>query len=253
MSFVVDAVKSVVKGVVNAVKSVVKAVGKVVSAVVNFVVQPFMGLLGNMGGIPSASSEAQRQEGVLITNVGGGTNFIPVVYGIRQIGGSVVYVETGSDKNKYLWVAYALSEGPIEGIYDLSIDDENVTTPELISALNSGNQFNVNKQGRYKDRARFQFFYGAYTNDPYSNPMRTINHLLKEAPSWKESSVMNGVAVLMARYEWKQATTQEEADNNPFGGNIPTIKATILGRKVASLLTGSGQENNNYQQGNYIE
>lgn len=253
MSFVVDAFKSVVKGVVNAVKSVIKAVGKVVSAVVNFVVQPFMGLLGAMGGIPSAASEAQRQEGVLITNVGGGTNFIPVVYGIRQVGGSVVYVETGADKNKYLWVAYALSEGPIEGIYDLAIDDENVTTTELISSLNSGNQFTINKAGRYKDRVRLQFFYGSYNTDPFNSPMRTINHLMKEAPSWKESSVMNGVAVLMARYEWKQATTQEEADNNPFSGNIPMIKATILGRKVASLLTDSGTENHNYQQGGYQE
>lgn len=253
MSFVVKAVKGIVKGVVRAVKSVVKAVGKIVSAVVDFVVQPFMGLLGGMGGIPSAASEAARQEGVLITNVGGGTNFIPVVYGIRQVGGSVVYVETGSEKNKYLWVAYALSEGPIEGIYDLAIDDENVTTPELISALNSGNQLNINKAGRYKDRVRLQFFYGSYSTDPYNSPMRTINHLMKEAPSWKESSVMNGVAVLMARYEWRQATTQEEADNNPFSGNIPMIKATILGRKVASLLPDSQQENHEYQIGGYQE
>lgn len=256
MSGAVKAVKSVVKGVVNAVKSVVKAVGKVVSAVVNFVVQPFMGLLGGMGGIPDSVSEAQRQEGVLITNIGGGNVNIPVVYGLRQIGGTVIYAETGSDNNKYLWVLYALSEGPVEGIYNIEIDTEDITTSSLISKLNAGEQAGVDKAGsRYSGKTQFQFWSGTFANSSQVTQLATYtaNHLMKSAPSWKSSNVMNGMSCLLARYEYKKATTQEEADNNPFSGSIPNIRVTLLGRKVASLLSGAGQENYEYGASGYVE
>ena len=113
-----NAVTSVVKAVVNVVSSVVKAVVNVVASVVNFVAQPFMGMLGGMPDAPSASAEAQRQQGVLIQQKGSATN-IPVVYGFRKIGSVVTFAETGSTKNQYLWVAHVLSEGVIEGLYEL--------------------------------------------------------------------------------------------------------------------------------------
>jgi len=252
------AIGGVVKGVVNAVKGVVKAVGKIVSAVLNFVTQPFMGMLGGMGGVPDAQQEAERQQGVLISAPAGGDYSIPVVYGMRQVGGKMTYFETGSDNNRYLWVCYALSEGPIEGIFDISVEDEDITTPTMISRLNAGEIVNVDKTGsRYTGRVQLQFWNGTQVAESQKTAISTYTapHLMTQAPSWKKTNILNGVACIFARYEWKQVTTQAEADNNPFGGGIPGIKTTILGRRVASLLATSNQQNFEWGDfpGGYVE
>lgn len=226
-----NAISGVVKGIVNVVKGVVKAVVDVVSSVVNFIAQPFLGLLGGAPDIPDAAAEANRQQGVLITQQGS-TVQIPVVYGYRQVGGSITYAETGSDNNQYLWVAYELSEGPIEGLRELFIDD-NQLPADIIPLLNNGQTVNVST-GKYKDRLKLQFSHGNFFDPPSSSPVGQWS-ILSDAPSWKQSMIYNGCAVLFARYEWKQIETQEDADNNPYTGNIPTIKATVLGRKIASL------------------
>ena len=225
-----------------------KAGERIVNSVIDFVTQPFMPNMNiNQG-------EAARQEGVLITNIGGGDVNIPVVYGFRQVGGTVVYVETGADNNKYLWVAYALSEGPVEGIHSIEIQDEDVTTATLISKLNAGQSAEVDKTGsRYVGKTVFQFWQGTYYDDPAQSPINSANHILKEAPSWKNTHIMNGVCFLMARYEWKKATTQEEADNNPFTGNVPSIRVNLLGRKVASLTVAAAQESAAYEGTGYRE
>lgn len=253
------AVKRVGRALGRVVKGVVKAVGKVISAALKFVTQPFMGMFGNMSGIPEPAAEAERQQGVLVTIQGGGDVPVPVVYGLRQLGGIVFWAETGSDNNRYLWVGYALSEGAIEGIYQLSIDDEEITVPDLVSTLNSGALYTLNKPGsRYSGRCQFQLWKGQYFDNPFSMTNAGLpggsNHLLSQSPSWKRgSSVMNGVAVLMARYEWRQVVTQNDADNNPFGGGIPNIKATIMGRTVSSLLPTSNQRNIEYRAAGYQE
>jgi hypothetical protein len=246
-----DAISGVVRGVVDVVKSVVSAVTSVVSAVVGFVVQPFMNMLG--GAMPNAAQEAERQQGVTITKMSGGDGSVPVVYGLRQVGGQVVFYTTGSDSNKYLWVLYVLSEGPIEGVYDIAIDDEDVTTATLISNLNSGVIGDVDKdKSRYTAKSSFQLWHGDYKDIPSQLSTATGGHLLSDAPGWKSTNVMNGCACLMARYEMKKVTTQAEADNNPFRGGVPNIKITIMGRKVASLID-TNQSNYEYGAGGYVE
>lgn len=231
MSGVVKTIKKVVKGVVKAVVGVVKAVVNVVSSIINFVAQPFLGLLGGAPNIPDAAQEAERQQGVLITRQGS-TVQIPIVYGYRQVGGTVTFAETGADNNRYLWVAYVLSEGTVEGLHQLFIDD-NPLPDDIIPLLNNGQTVDVGT-GKYKDRLKLQFSHGIFNSSPSSSTMGT-HSILKDAPSWKSTMVYNGVAVLFARYEWKKIETQEDADANPYTGNIPNIKATILGKKIASL------------------
>jgi hypothetical protein len=150
-----NAVSGVVKGVVKAVTSVVKAVVDVVASVINFVAQPFMGMLGGMPDVPTAGAEAQRQQGVLIQRRGGNNN-IPVVYGFRKVGGIVTFAETGSTNNQYMWVAYVLSEGPIEGLYELFLDDNQLPN-DVIGNLNAGRTVDLTT-GKYNGRVKLQFF-----------------------------------------------------------------------------------------------
>ena len=226
-----NAISGVVKAVGNIVSGVVKAIGKVVTAVVNFVASPFMSLFG-VPDAPGASQEAERQQGVLVQRQGSNVN-LPLIYGYRRAAGIVVYAETGADNNKYLWVAYAMCEGVVEGLHQLFIDDNQLPS-SIVGRLNAGETVDIT-EGRFKDRVRLQWYPGAYYQGSPQTTGIGANSILKDSPSWKATNYYNGVAVLFARYEWKAITTQEEADNNPFSGNIPTVYADILGKRVASL------------------
>jgi hypothetical protein len=254
MSKVVKAVGKAVSGVVKAVagvvKSVVKAVVGVVSAVINFVAQPFMGLLGGMPSMPNARQEAARQDGVLIQRQGSNVD-IPVVYGMRKVGGNVTFAETGSNNNQYLWVAYVLSEGRIEGLRELFIDDFQIDD-KYIQALQAGEGAPVDiTDGKYNGRVRLQFYPGTYYADPKLSPVGA-NSILADSPSWNNKMIYNGLAVLFVRYFWKKVETQADSDNNPFGGGIPEIKTTLLGRRIASLVTTTS-ESVNYGAVGYSE
>lgn len=236
MSFVVKAVKNVVKSVVKVVTGVVKAVVNLASSVINFVIQPFMGLLGGIPSYDQNSAATAQAQGILV-QVQGSTEAIPIVYGFRKLAGKVVYVETGNTNNKYLWVAYAYCEGPVEGLRNVSIDDNELPS-SIIGDLNAGKTVSITT-GKYAKRVQLQWFPGVYFSDPSTSPVGT-NSLASAAPSWKKSNVYNGVAVLFARYEWFEIKTQADSDANPFSGNVPVVAVTLLGRRIQSLMTGSG-------------
>ena len=247
MSFVVKAVKGVVKGVVNVVKGVVKAIGNVVSAVVDFVASPFLSIFGVPTGVDDAT-EASRQQGILVQQQGSNIP-IPIVYGYRKIAGAVTYAETGSTENKYLWVAYTFCEGTVEGLREIFVDD-NQLPANIVGRLNAGETVNVT-EGRYNGRVQLQWFPGTYYASPSNSPVGTRS-ILTSAPSWKTSMHYNGLAVLFARYEWKEIITQDDADNNPFGGGIPAVQISLLGRRVAALTT-SASESQAYGAAGYTE
>lgn len=220
---------------------------KVVDKVLDFVTQPFM----SMFGAPSAGdtgSEAQRQQGVLVQRQGG-NEAVPVIYGFRAVGGTVVYAETGptgsTPANKYLWVAYVFCEGPVEGLKELHIDDH--MFPESVCGrLNAGETVSISglikdtdQAWKYNDKVQFRWFPGIYYNSPSSSPVPADVKagVFKDAPNFADNMVFNGVAVLFARYEKKEYASQDDANNDPFGGNVPTIRAGIMGRKVIGLAT----------------
>lgn len=238
MGFIVAAIAAVVNFVVAAAPAViafVKANIAVVAAVAAVVAAPFIGGLFSMPDIPTGGSEAERQQGVLLTTFGS-EQHIPVVYGYRKVGGNITFAETGSVDNKYLWVAYALSEGPIEGLRELFLDDHQLPA-SIVADLNAGKTVNIS-EGKYKDRVQLQFSHGVYFDNPRNSQVGTWS-ICSEAPSWKPSMVYNGLAVIFARYEWKKIETQEDADANPFSGAIPALQTTLLGRKVASISSAT--------------
>ena len=230
-----NAVSGVVKGVVKAVTSVVKAVVSVASSLVNMVVSPFMGDFG----APDIPSQSESIKGVLVTKQGSNVT-VPVIYGFREVGSIITFAETGSSNNKYLWVAYVFSEGPVHQMQSLFINDIQISGG-VVSALNNGGVVAVNDGSKFANRTVLQFFKGEYYSNTTSSTVGSAAKadIFSESPSWTTDMHYNGLSVLLARYEWKEATTQSEADNNPFTGGIPTVRASIQGRKVAPLtLTG---------------
>lgn len=208
---------------------------KVVDKVFDFVLKPF---LGNMGVPDQGAQETSFQQGVTTQKLGGSVNSIPVVYGFRKVGSIVPFAETGSDNNKYLWVAHVLCEGQIAGVKSIILDDINLPEADIVK-LNAGDVVDISG-GKYKDRVRMQLFKGAYYTDPTSlaHPTRQFCFFNTDAvrpPSWNIDMVYNGLAVVFARYEWKKITTQEEADANPFGGNVPQLQAEVYGKLLSAV------------------
>jgi len=234
MSKVFKAIGNAISGVVKAVVGVVKAVVGVVGSVLNFLTQPFMGPMD----MPNAGQEAQRQDGVLVQRQGSNVN-IPVVYGMRKVGGIVTYAETGSSNNQYLWVAYVFSEGLVEGLRELYIDDYQIDNATITNLMAGEGNIVAVGEGKYAGRVQLQFFPGVYYDDPVNDSVVPSRTLMADAPSWKDSMYYNGLAVLFARFYWRKIETQADADSNPFTGSIPEVKATLLGKKVASLVVAN--------------
>ena len=222
MSKIVKAVTKVVKSVVKAVVKVVKSVINFVGDVVGFVLNPFGAFDTPDVGAQNADQFAQ---GVTVTK--NGTNIaVPVVYGFRRVGGVLVYAETGSTNNQYLYTAFALAEGPIQGIKKIYVDD--IALPLPSNFYTDGGVVDVNS-GKFKGRIKFQVKYG------YQATNSNINSALR-GPNWdKKSRPFTRAAFVVMRFYWKEIKTQEDADNNPFRGGIPNVKFDILGKRVPDI------------------
>ena len=250
MSKVVKAITGAVSGVAKAVGSViggvVSAVGSVVSSVLNFVMSPFLGLFGmNM---PTADTTPQSISGVTVQRTGTAVN-IPVVYGYRQVAGAVTFAETGADNNKYLWVAYVFSEGPVEGLHDLFIDDVQIPAANL-AVLNTGHYTDITDTScKFAGALRLQWSNGYFTQNPAdTNVGYAVGvNIFAGAPSWMQSMNYNGMAALFARYEWK-TTISGNTQSAIYSGSIPVVKANLMGRRVTSLVSGSAE---NYTYNDY--
>jgi hypothetical protein len=233
-----DAISSVAKTVGNILSSVVKSVVNVVASVVSFIAQPFMGLLGGMPDMPSAASAAREQQGILIPRQGSDEQ-IPVVYGYRKLAGVTAFAETGSTNNKYLYVVYVFSEGVVEGLREVFIDDWQLPVG-LAANVNAGQIVDVNAD-RYNGRVRMMWNPGVYYANPAASPVGAYwkTNIFAESPSFTNQMNFNGLASLAVRYEWKEVKTQADSDNNPFGGGIPKVHISLLGRRIAALDTNA--------------
>lgn len=223
-----------VGAVIGAGVGATKVGEKIVNTVLDFVTQPFMPNMPDMGG----GNEADRQQGILVQTQGSTVN-VPVVYGYRKLGGAVTFAETGSTDNKYLYVSYVFAEGLVEGLREIFIDDYQIPV-SLMANLNAGQLVNITTE-KYANRVQMRWSPGVY----YTNPkLSTLGSTVKgdifaEAPSFTADMNYNGLATLFVRYEWKKIETPEDQDNNPFSGSIPQVQVCLLGKRVASLLVNS--------------
>ena len=139
-----------------------------------------------------------------LVNKQSNTQKIPVIYGERLVGGTRVFVSTGGGKkNQYLYIALVLSEGEVESIGNVYIND----------VLSTDSKFN-NKVTIYK-------YKGSDT--------QTATSLFNDAnDSWTSAHQLKGVAYLAMRFKY---------DQDVFSG-VPEVRAVVKGRKVYNPDTG---------------
>lgn len=225
-------VKRFVDKVVDKFTDVVKKITSFVGDAFSFVLTPF-GSPDMAGEDPSAEAE-----GVKVTK--SGTNqAIPVVYGEREVGGLVVHAETNGTDNAYLYVVYAICEGPINRIRQIKIDDRVITADDVTysgkvnsnfryttSGLTSAQSINKVNAGLYKDLINFEI----HTGDASKPFIANVLNLNGGAKTWNSAS-REAPGLCYAAFQYKFDTS----DKRVFSGGIPRVVFHVQGRKVIDL------------------
>ena len=143
---------------------------------------------------------------------------IPVVYGERLVGGTRVFVETSGSDNTYLYIALVLSEGEINDITEIRIDDKVVTWS---ADLADNTQVTVNSS----DTNFYKNSESLITVEPhYGTDGQSASSLLSTLSNWGTNHKLSGLAYLAVRFKWNQ---------DVFSG-VPKIQAKVQGKKVVT-------------------
>ena len=157
------------------------------------------------------------ETGVLLNKQSNDAN-IPVVYGERLLGGTRVFIETSGTDNTYLYVALVLSEGEIDSIQQIKIDDKVVT---FASSFSDGTAVEVDSSDSnfYKGESLIRL------EPHYGSDGQSASTLLSTLSSWGSNHKLSGLAYVAVRFKW----------NQDVFGSIPKIQALVRGKKVVTL------------------
>ncbi len=233
----------IVKSVVKAVSSVAKVVrvGKFLSSI-----NPFVALgVFAVGWLFMRSMKApevpdfgtndfeEQERGILLNKQSNNAN-IPVIYGERLVGGTRVFIETSGTDNEFLYVALVLSEGEINSIEEIRVDDKVVTFDGALTdntqrsvASSDSNFFKAdpNVEGSSAE--------STITIEPhFGSDGQSASSLLSQLSSWGSNHKLSGLCYLALKFKW-----------NPdvFGG-IPVVQAKVKGRKVVTLASDLSEQ-----------
>ena len=221
--------KGIVKGIVNIVRGVVNFVGDIVG----FVFNP-MGAFDvpTPGNVPAD----QSAQGVTITK--NGTNVaIPIVYGFRRVGGSLIFAETKGDRNEYLIACIAVCEGEIEGINRILVDDIELPLPSSFGTTGDsqtyvhGQRYQINA-GRFKNLIEMQVYNGKEVNSATNSEILSGDYSPGGDTSWTlKTRKLPGVAYVAFQFKYPKIT-EDNQDSFPWQGGMPRVQFDVLGKKV---------------------
>jgi hypothetical protein len=162
------------------------------------------------------------EKGILLNKQSNDAN-IPVIYGERMIGGTRVFMETSGTDNEFLYMAIILSEGEINDITEIRIDDKVVTWSGDL-ADNTQRTVGSGDSNFYKDSTSL------ITVEPhYGTDGQSSSSLLSTLTSWGSSHKLSGLCYLALKFKWSQ---------DAFTG-IPKIQSVVQGKKVVAYNSSS--------------
>jgi hypothetical protein len=204
-----------------------REVAKIIESAVDIVKGVVGGIVGVVSAIfsppsydmPSASAEAAAsQNGGALLNKQGTDNPIPVIYGVRKVGGTRVFAATNGTSNSNLYIALVLCEGEINSIKKIYIEDtlvwEGTSTTGTAYSANTSN---------FKNYFNFETWHG--------NANQTASTLLSEAPGWGAAYKLSGLAYLACKCIYPDVKSNDDAKNNPWSG-FPNITVELEGKQV---------------------
>ena len=170
------------------------------------------------------------EKGILVNKQSNDAN-IPVIYGERLTGGVRVFMETSGTDNTYLYMSIVMSEGEINDITEIRVDDKIVT---FASSLSDGSAVEVDSSDAnfYKDSESLIRIEPHFGTDGQS-----ASSLLSTLSSWGSNHKLSGLCYLALRFKWNQ---------DAFTG-IPKVQAKIQGKKVKTYNASLVEQSASYQ------
>jgi len=209
---------SVVSFVAKSVFKVNPIVALVISVAIAWVMRPKVPEQPDFG----TNDFDNYEKGILLNKQSNDAN-IPVIYGERMIGGTRVFMETSGTDNTYLYMAIVLSEGEINDITSIKIDDKTVTWSGDL-ADNTQRTVGSGDSNFYKDSASL------ITVEPhYGTDGQSASTLLSTLSSWGSNHKLSGLSYLALRFTWNQ---------DAFTG-IPKVQSIVQGKKVVAYNSSS--------------
>jgi len=155
------------------------------------------------------------ERGLLVNKQSNDSN-IPIIFGERLVGGTRVFMETSGTDNTYLYMAIVMSEGEINDIEEIRVDDKVVT---FASSFSDGTEVEVGSG----DSNFFKDSESLIRVEPhYGTDGQSASSLLSTLSSWGSNHKLSGLCYLALRFKWNQ---------DAFTG-IPKVQAKIQGKKV---------------------
>lgn len=147
-------------------------------------------------------------EGLLVTKTGT-VEFLPVIYGRRSVGGTVLHMETAGSSNEYLWIAYALcdADNPVEQIDQILVNDTVVFTA------------GASVSSRFDGNILIEYTLGDHVTQPFP----TLES--GSAGLWTAERLVLNTCAVAIRFKW---------DKDKFSG-APKVVFTVKGMKVLDV------------------
>lgn len=193
------------KAIIDGITNIVDVIGGVVEDFIGWIVSPLV------PDIPDFDQGDQQAQGALINKQSNNAH-IPVIYGTRKVGGVRVFIEVSGNDNQYLYGAIVLSEGEVNAITKIYVDDDEVT---FNTGFSDGGTVTSN-DSRFGSTIQMQTFYGT--------DGQSASSLLTTLDNWTANHKLSGLCYIAFRFEW---------DADKYTG-IPKIQALVQGKKVVS-------------------
>jgi hypothetical protein len=193
-----------------------KSIGKAVASFVKIITKPLSWLSPQVDIDDFGTGEFDDfEKGILLNKQSNDAN-IPVIYGTRLVGGTRVFLETSGTDNTYLYMALILSEGEINSIEEIRVDEKTVT---FASSLSDGTEVEVGSG----DSNFFKNSESLIRIEPhFGTDNQAASDLLSTLSSWGSNHRLRGICYLALRFKWNQ---------DAFTG-IPKVQAVVKGKKV---------------------
>ena len=199
--------------------SVFKSITKIITAPIKIVTKALSWLAPKPPEIPDFGTTEfdDFETGILVNKQSNDAN-IPIIYGTRLVGGTRVFMETSGTDNTYLYMAIVLSEGEINDITEIRVDDKAVTFASDI-ADNTAVEVDSSDSNFYKNSESL-----IRVEPHYGSDDQTASTLLSTLSSWGSNHRLRGIAYLALRFKWNQ---------DAFS-SIPKVQAVVQGKKVVA-------------------
>ncbi len=216
-----------------------------VSDAVDFVVDLVVDVISWLNPIPEIPDFGGNQpdlnaRGVLVNKVSANAH-IPIVYGTRKVGGNVIFVETSGNDNEFLYMAIIVSEGEIDDITKIFVNDNEVTFNGDL-ADNTQRTVASSDANFFKAPDADSSAESLITVEPhYGTDSQSASSLLDELSSWTSNHRLRGLAYIALKFKW----------NSDAFGSLPQVTAIVKGRKVynpnldSTKTGGSGSHRQN--------